>query len=55
MQKHFIGGQWVAGSDGRTLPVVDPSTGEAFDELARGSAEDIDRAVRAARATLAGP
>jgi len=55
MQKHFIGGHWVAGSDGRTLPVVDPSTGEVFDELARGNADDIDRAIRAARAALAGP
>jgi len=55
MQKHFIGGQWVAGSEGRTLPVIDPSTGEAFDQLARGSAADIKRAVTAARAAPWGP
>jgi aldehyde dehydrogenase (NAD+) len=54
MQKHFIGGQWVAAADGQTLPVIDPSTGAAFDQLARGSAEDIDRAVRAARAARSG-
>jgi aldehyde dehydrogenase (NAD+) len=52
MQQHFIGGQWVAASGGGTLSVIDPSTGEAFDELARGNADDIDRAVVAARAAL---
>jgi aldehyde dehydrogenase (NAD+) len=55
MRKHFIGGQWGAGSDGRTLPVVDPSTGEPFDSLARGNAADIDQAVNAARTALGGP
>ena len=55
MQHHFIGGQWLAGSSGETLPVIDPSTGEVFDQLARGSAADIDKAVAAARAALNGP
>jgi aldehyde dehydrogenase (NAD+) len=52
MQQHFIGGQWVAAARGETLPVIDPSTGEVFDQLQRGTAEDIDRAVAAARAAL---
>ncbi len=55
MQHHFIGGQWRAGSSGETLPVIDPSTGEVFDQLARGNAADIDQAVAAARAALSGP
>jgi aldehyde dehydrogenase (NAD+) len=55
MHKHFIGGHWAPGSSGETLPVIDPSTGEVFDQLARGTAVDIDRAVGAARAALAGP
>src|SRR5699024_5611025 len=54
MQNHFIAGHWVASRDKRTLPVVDPSTGENFDELARGSEEDVDAAVAAARSALAG-
>ena len=54
MKQHFIGGQWVSASDGRTLPVIDPGTGEAFDTLARGTAADIDRAVAAARAAIDG-
>ena len=55
MQQHFIGGQWVAAATGETLPVLDPSTGKAFDQLARGNAADIDRAVVAARHALGGP
>lgn len=54
MHRHFIGGDWVASADGRTLPVIDPSTGEAVTEIARGGAADIDRAVRAARAARNG-
>jgi aldehyde dehydrogenase (NAD+) len=55
MQSHFIGGEWVASSTGQTLPVLDPSTGLAFDDIARGTAADVDRAVAAARAALDGP
>lgn len=55
MAQHFINGQWVAASNGETLPVIDPSTGEVFDQLARGTAADIDKAVAAARAALDGP
>jgi aldehyde dehydrogenase (NAD+) len=54
--KHlFIGGQWQAAQDGRTIPVVDPSTGETYGAVARGGAADVDRAVQAARAALSGP
>src|SRR6185369_8100109 len=55
MAKHFINGQWVQAASGETLPVIDPSTGEVFEQLARGNAVDIDRAVAAARAALNGP
>ena len=55
MSQHFIGGEWVAASSGETLPVIDPATGQAFDEIARGNAADVDRAVKAARAALSGP
>ena len=55
MAQHFINGQWVPASSGQTLPVIDPSTGEVFDTLARGNAADIDQAVAAARAALSGP
>jgi aldehyde dehydrogenase (NAD+) len=49
MQLHHIGNEGVRSSSGRTIPVIDPSDGQPFDELQRGSPEDIDRAVQAAR------
>lgn len=52
---HLIGGQRTASSDGRSLPVHDPATGECFARIAAGGAPEIDAAVRAARAALSGP
>lgn len=49
MTTHFINNQRVAGSSGETIPVLDPSDGQVFAHLARGNAEDIRRAVKAAR------
>jgi len=55
MASHFINGQWVAAASGKTLPVINPATGETFDTIPRGDATDVDRAVAAARAALSGP
>jgi aldehyde dehydrogenase (NAD+) len=52
---HFIGNAWLRAAGGRTVAVVDPGTGEVFAEIARGGAEDIDAAVRAARSAFEGP
>jgi aldehyde dehydrogenase (NAD+) len=49
MQFHYIANASVPSSGGRTLPVIDPSDGQTFDQLQRGTAEDIGSAVRAAR------
>jgi len=46
--QHFIGNRWVAPAIGATLPMIDPSDGRPFAAIAFGTAEDIDRAVRAA-------
>lgn len=54
MKQHFIAGEWTPGASGETLPVLDPSSGEVFEQLQRGNAADIDRAVAAARAALEG-
>jgi aldehyde dehydrogenase (NAD+) len=51
---HVIGRDFVPARPGETLPVIDPSTGETFGEIARGSAADIDGAVATARAALDG-
>jgi len=52
--RHFIGNRFVAACDGRTLPMIDPSDGAPFAAIARGSAADIDAAVRMARAARDG-
>jgi len=49
MQLHYIGNSPVRSSSERTIPVIDPSDGQPFDEIQRGSDEDIDLAVRTAR------
>ncbi len=54
MKKMFIGGRWLAARDERTLPVVSPADGETFDRIACGGAHEVDLAVAAARAALAG-
>ncbi len=54
MNTMFIGGRRVAARDERTLPVIDPSTGETFDQIARGTAHEVDLAVTAARAAADG-
>lgn len=48
----LIGGEWVAA--GGTLPAVDPSDGEEFGRIARGTAGEVDAAVAAARAAFEG-
>jgi aldehyde dehydrogenase (NAD+) len=51
----FIAGQWRSAADGQTLPLLNPSDGSALARIARGNAADIDAAVAAAAAALAGP
>jgi phenylacetaldehyde dehydrogenase len=48
-KKLFIGGKWVESASGKTFNTIDPSTGEVLARVAEGGAEDIDRAVAAAR------
>jgi aldehyde dehydrogenase (NAD+) len=49
----YIGGEWVAPAGQARLPVIDPSTEEAFAEIAMGTPADVDRAVAAARKAFA--
>lgn len=47
--QNYIDGTWCEGSSGGTIPIENPATGEAFATIAQGTADDIDRAVGAAR------
>ncbi|WP_332826383.1 aldehyde dehydrogenase family protein [Ramlibacter sp.] len=55
MQLHYIANAGVRSSSERTLPVIDPSDGQPYDAIQRGTPEDIDRAVQAARQCFEGP
>ena len=47
--KNFVGGEWVESTSGETMEVVNPSTGETIGEVPRGTADDVERAVEAAK------
>ncbi len=47
--KMYVDGQWVHGAGGRTLAVVNPANGDHLADVAVADADDVDRAVRAAR------
>ena len=47
--QNFIDGEWVAPAEGRTEPVINPATGETIAQAPLSTAEDVDRAVGAAR------
>ena len=46
---HYIGGEHVPPASGKYFENPTPVTGEVFTEIARGTAEDVDRAVHAAQ------
>jgi phenylacetaldehyde dehydrogenase len=48
----FINGQWAEAASGKTFETPNPATGETLARIAEGDAEDINRAVRAARAAF---
>lgn len=47
--KLLIDGNFVDAASGKTFPTLDPRTGEVIAHVAEGDAEDINRAVKAAR------
>src|SRR6201987_5912372 len=51
-RKMFIHGKWVESASGKTFPTYNPATGEVLARIAEGDREDIDRAVKAARAAF---
>ncbi|KAI3980184.1 hypothetical protein MKX01_033325, partial [Papaver californicum] len=47
--KLLINGEFVNSASGKTFPTLDPRTGNVIAHVAEGDAEDINRAVAAAR------
>ena len=50
--QQLIGGAWVPSTSGQMTEVRSPATGKLVGRVARGTAEDVDRAVLAARAAF---
>ncbi len=50
--KMLINGKWVEALSGQTFATYNPATGEVLAHVAEGNHEDIDRAVKAARAAF---
>ncbi len=48
----FINGEWVASKSAKTFPVYDPSTEEAIAQVPDANADDVNRAVAAAKAAF---
>ncbi|RMF49532.1 MAG: aldehyde dehydrogenase family protein [Anaerolineae bacterium] len=53
-KKLLIGGQWVEAASGETFATFDPATGEELAQVALADAQDVERAVQAARAAFEG-
>ena len=51
----YIGGEWVAPHSARAIASIDPATETVWAEVAEADDTDIDKAVAAARAAMAGP
>ena len=49
---HFINGTWQVPIEGEYFDTTDPSTGDKLAAIAQGSANDVDAAVKAARAAF---
>ena len=45
----FIDGKWTPGSGGAPQEIINPATGKVIAHVPKGTAEDVDRAVAAAR------
>ena len=48
--QNYIGGEWVDAASGETFESTSPANGEAIGTFPRSSAQDVDRAVAAAKA-----
>jgi acyl-CoA reductase-like NAD-dependent aldehyde dehydrogenase len=54
--KMLIDGAWVEAADGAVFDSINPTTGQVWSKIPEATAEDVDRAVRAAHdAFLTGP
>ena len=49
---HFIDGAFIPPAQEAYIPVIEPATGKPYAELARGTADDINKAIQAAESAF---
>jgi len=54
MPSLLIHGEWVSASGGQTIDVINPCDAKSYATIDRGTAADVDRAVKSARAAMDG-
>jgi aldehyde dehydrogenase (NAD+) len=54
-KRMLVDGKWLEAASGKTFATVNPATGQVLAQVAEGGAEDIERAVAAARRAFDGP
>jgi phenylacetaldehyde dehydrogenase len=54
-RRMLVGGRWVEAASGKTFETLNPATGEVLARVAEGNAEDVNRAVVAARRAFEDP
>jgi len=52
IRKLYINGEWVESSSGNYIDIENPATHEIFAKVPRGNADDVDKAVAAARSAF---
>ncbi|QRZ12223.1 aldehyde dehydrogenase family protein [Paracoccus methylovorus] len=52
--RNLIGGAWHPAASGREMPMISPIDGQPFAAIAESGPEDVDGAIRAARAAFEG-
>jgi len=50
--RNYINGEWVESAGGTTEDIINPATEQVIGKVAFGTAEDVDRAVQAARSAF---
>src|ERR1700687_5862080 len=53
--KLFIDNRWEDPASGQWFDTEDPFSGETWAQIPRANAEDVDRALKSAKAALSGP
>jgi aldehyde dehydrogenase (NAD+) len=51
--RNYINGQWLSSSSGDVRDIINPATGKSIGKVSYGNAQDVDLAVKAARAAFA--